>query len=122
MFWRSVASQKSKIDLLNVLFLALFCPVIPKDLVDNNPFHFIRTEKTDIVKIRAQCHCFAHSRTSYVLKATVIQFQIIYPLRLFDTQALYVAFYRFVIYDVSYLTVETQQRELLKPLWSDLDE
>lgn len=120
MFWRSVVSQKQNRLLLNVLFLALFCPVIPKDLVDNNPFHFIRTEKTDIVKIRAQRHCFAHSRTSYVLKATVIQFQIIYPLCRFDTQALYVAFYRFVIYDVSYLTVDTTTKRAFEAVeeWS----
>lgn len=55
-----------------------------------------------------------------MFKETIIQFQIIFSLSFFDTQALYVAFYRFVIYDVSYLTVETTTKRAFEAVleWS----
>lgn len=55
-----------------------------------------------------------------MFKATVIQFQIIFSLSFFDTQALCVAFYRFVIYDVSYLTVKTTTKRAFEAVleWS----
>lgn len=55
-----------------------------------------------------------------MFKATVIQFQIILSPSRFDTQALCVAFYRFVIYDVSYLTVKTTTKRAFEAVleWS----